>query len=42
MKQNFESVYYLKAMPGGWLFRKYPEDWQVMVNHLNLNLSAES
>ena len=22
-------MYYLKALPGGWIFRKAPEDWQV-------------
>ena len=27
--KNFETVYYLKALPGGWLFRRAPEDWQV-------------
>ncbi|CAM9991962.1 unnamed protein product, partial [Choristocarpus tenellus] len=26
---NFETAYYLKALPGGWLFRKQPDDWQV-------------
>lgn len=27
--KNFETMYYLKALPGGWIFRKAPEDWQV-------------
>ncbi|CAM9238919.1 unnamed protein product [Chrysoparadoxa australica] len=26
---DFEPVYYLKPLPQGWIFRKYPEDWQV-------------
>lgn len=29
--KNFETVYYLKAVPGGWIFRKAPEDWQARV-----------
>lgn len=29
--KKFETVYYLKALPGGWIFRKAPEDWQVIV-----------
>lgn len=29
--KNFETVYYLKALPGGWIFRKAPEDWQVNI-----------
>ncbi|CAM9160804.1 unnamed protein product [Ascophyllum nodosum] len=28
--KNFETVYYLKALPGGWIFRKAPEDWQII------------
>lgn len=27
--KKFETVYYLKALPGGWIFRRAPEDWQV-------------
>lgn len=27
--KKFETIYYLKALPGGWIFRKAPEDWQV-------------
>ncbi|CAN0160461.1 unnamed protein product [Pylaiella littoralis] len=28
--KKFETVYYLKALPGGWIFRKAPEDWQIV------------
>ncbi|CBJ27978.1 conserved unknown protein [Ectocarpus siliculosus] len=28
--KKFETVYYLKALPGGWIFRRAPEDWQVV------------
>eukprot|EP00904_Undaria_pinnatifida_P005540 jgi/Undpi1/2115/HiC_scaffold_12.g05501.m1 len=28
--KNFETMYYLKALPGGWIFRKAPEDWQIV------------
>lgn len=28
--KNFETVYYLKALPGGWIFKaSASEDWQV-------------
>jgi len=28
--QKFEPIYYLKPLAGGWIFRKYPEDWQLL------------
>ena len=32
--KNFETVYYLKALPGGWIFKASgPEDWQVVTKN---------
>lgn len=42
MLKFFEPVYYLKAAQGGFIYRKYPEDWQqvdIPLSHLpTLNL----
>jgi hypothetical protein len=33
MLKNFEPVFYLKPAQGGFIFRKYPEEWQQVLTY---------
>jgi hypothetical protein len=40
MLQYFEPVYYLKPAQGGFLFRKFPEEWQQVLAYYDLQPGA--
>lgn len=33
MLKNFEPVFYLKPAQGGFIYRKYPEEWQQVLTY---------